>query len=153
MDAKKLGKEDAMNRVDRRRLETVLLAPAAALAAWGLVRAVGVDLVLKDGSTVGAGAVIAAALAAALAAWLVVRWLEFHSRRPRSIWALVGSTALAASLIGPSWRADGASAVALIGLHFVTAIVVINGLAGTLPPRGRTATRSDGDRLSSRARG
>ena len=37
-------------------------------------------------------------------AWLVVRWLETHSRRPRAVWAFVGSAAQSVSLIGPSWR-------------------------------------------------
>ena len=126
---------DAMARLDLRRITTVVLAPTAALAAWAAVRAAGVDLVLKDGSTVGAGDVLAAALAGATAAWLVVRWLEGHSRRPRSRWALIGSTALAVSIVGPNWLADGSSAVALIGLHAVTATVVIAGFAGTLPLR------------------
>jgi hypothetical protein len=132
-----------MHRVNRRRLATVLVAPVATLAAWGFLRAVGIDLVLKDGSTVGAGAVFAAALAGALAAWPVVRWLEIHSHRARAVWAFVGSTALSVSLVGPSWRADGGSAVALIGLHVVTAIVVIAGFAGTLPAVRRGATTQE----------
>jgi uncharacterized protein DUF6069 len=132
-----------MHRVNRRRLATVLVAPVAALAAWGFLRAVGIDLVLKDGSTVGAGAVFAAALAGALAAWPVVRWLDLHSRRARAVWAFVGSTALSVSLLGPTWRADGGSAVALIGLHVVTAIVVIAGFAGTLPAVRRGATTQE----------
>jgi hypothetical protein len=126
---------DGMPRLDRRRLATVVLAPAAALAAWAALRAAGVDLLLEDGSTISAGDVLAAALAGATAGWLVVRWLEGHSRRPRSRWAFVGSTALAVSIIGPNWLADESSAVALIGLHVVTAAVVIVGFAGTLPLR------------------
>jgi hypothetical protein len=126
---------DAMSRLDRRRVTTLVLAPAAALAAWTALRTVGVDLVLKDGSTVGAGDVLVAALAGATAGWLVVRRLESHSRRPRSRWAFIGSAALAVSIIGPNWLADGSTAVALIGLHVVTAAVVIAGFAGTLPLR------------------
>jgi hypothetical protein len=125
-----------MHRLNRRRLATVVLAPTAALAAWAAVRLIGVDLILEDGGTVGAGEVLAAALAGPVAGWFVVRWLERHSRRPRSTWAFLGSTALAVSIIGPSRLADGSTAVALIGLHFVTAVVVIVGLAGTLPLRG-----------------
>src|SRR5262249_4425047 len=102
---------------------------------WAAVRAAGVELVLKNGSTVGAGDVLAAALAGATVGWLVVRWLERHSRRPRPRWAFVGSTALAVSIIGPTWLADGSRALALIGLHVVTAAVVIAGFAGTLPLR------------------
>ena len=105
---------------NRRRLATVVLAPAAALVAWAIVRLLGIDLVLKEGDTVGPVEVFVAALVGALAGWLVVRLVERHSRNPRALWAFVGSTALAISTIGPSWLADGASAVALIALHFVT---------------------------------
>jgi hypothetical protein len=69
----------------------------------------------------------------ALAGWLVVRVLENHGRYPRAGWAFVGSTALSVSIVGPVWLADGASSVALIALHVVTAVVVIVGFAGTLP--------------------
>jgi hypothetical protein len=127
---------DVMQSITRRRLGTVVLAPAAALAAWAAVRLIGVDLVVSSGDgTVGPGDVLTAALFGALAAWLVVRLLERRSRRPRLWWSLIGSTALSMSIIGPTWFADGASGVSLIGLHFVTAIVVITGFAGTLPIR------------------
>jgi hypothetical protein len=44
------------------------------------------------------------------------------------------------SIIGPTWLADGASGASLIGLRFVTAVVVITGFFGTLPTwRGGTA--------------
>jgi hypothetical protein len=124
-----------MRSLDRPRLATVVVAPAAALAAWAAARVAGVDFVLKDGSTVGPGEVFTAAVAGAVAGWLVVRWLERRSRRPRSTWAFLGSTALAVSIVGPSRLADGSTAVALIGLHFVTAAVVIVGFARTLPIR------------------
>ena len=68
-------------------------------------------------------------MAGALAGWLVVRLLEHHSRSPRRLWAFVCSTTLAVSMIGPSWFADGASAVALMSLHVVTAVVVVAGFA------------------------
>jgi hypothetical protein len=123
------------NRTTRRRLIAVGLAPAAALAAWGVGRALGADFVLKDGTTVDAGDVVLAAVVGALAAWLVARWMERHSGRPRSLWAFVSSTALAASGIGPSWLADGVTALSLFGLHFVTAVVVIAGFMRTLPLR------------------
>ena len=81
----------------------------------------------------------AAALVGALAGLFVVRLLERRSRHPRSWWSFGGSTALAVSIIGPTWLADGASAVALITLHIVTAAVVIIGFAGTLPVNGSGA--------------
>jgi hypothetical protein len=120
--------------VTRRRIATVILAPVAALAAWAVVRLIGVDLVVSSGDgTVGPGDVLTAALFGALAGWLVVRVVERRSSRPRLWWARIGSTALAVSIIGPTWLADGASGVSLIGLHLVTAIVVIAGFFGTLP--------------------
>ena len=123
-----------MTNRTRRRIGTVVLAPVAALTAWGCIRLIGIDLVVSTGSgTVGPVDVFVAALIGALAAWVVVRLLEHHVRQPRAWWSFVGSTALAVSIIGPAWLADGASSVALIALHVVTAVVVIVGFAATLP--------------------
>ena len=140
------------DRTRRRRLATVIAAPAAALISWACMRLAGVDLAVTTGDgTVGPLDVVVAALAGALAAWVVVRVLERHSRRPGLWWPPIGSTALAVSTIGPSYLSDGTSALALTVLHFVTAIVVISGFATTLPgcrdcaaigARGRVA-RSD----------
>jgi hypothetical protein len=127
-----------MTHRTRRRTATVVIAPVAALASWALIRLIGIDLALshgRDGSTVGPVDVFVAALAGGLAAWLVARVIERRSQHPRRLWAQVGSTALAVSIIGPNYLADGATAVALISLHVVTAAVVIAGFAGTLPAR------------------
>jgi hypothetical protein len=135
------------NRTTRRRLSTVGLAPAAALAAWVVEKALGADLALKNGTTVSAVDVGLAALVGSLAAWFVVHRIEGWSRRPRSTWAFVSSTALAVSVIGPSWLADGVTALALFALHFVTAVVVIVGFMGTLPAtRRRPGERGLGQR-------
>src|SRR5262249_13947190 len=122
-----------INGATRSRLITVGLAPAAALAAWGIERSLGADLVLKDGTTVGAGNVVLAAVIGAVAAWFVVRWSERHSSRPRAMWAFVGSTGLAVSGIGPSWFADGATARLRVPARFVTAVVVIAGFMRRFP--------------------
>jgi hypothetical protein len=127
------------NGTTRRRLITVGLAPLAALAAWSSMKALGADLVLKDGMSVGAGDVVLAAVTGAVAAWVVARWIERHSHRPRSVWGFTASTALAVSGIGPSWLADGVTALLLFGLHFVTAGVVIIGFLPTLPVRDHAA--------------
>jgi Family of unknown function (DUF6069) len=119
-----------------RRLATVVLAPLAAIAAWAVIRAAGIELDVSGGSeTVGAADVVVAASAGAIAAWAFVALLARHARRPRRAWALVATTALSASTAGPAWLADGVGAVALIALHFVVGIVVIAGFAGTLPVR------------------
>ncbi|HEY1480757.1 MAG TPA: DUF6069 family protein [Gaiellales bacterium] len=126
-----------MTQKTRIRLLTIVIAPIAALAAWGVFRLAGVDLVTtrgSDTSTVGAPAVVIASLVAALLAVGAVRVIERHSRQPRRAWSLVSSTALAVSMIGPSYLADGGSAVALIALHVVTAVVVVGGPMVTLPP-------------------
>jgi hypothetical protein len=129
-----------MSKVRSRRVATVLLAPLAALAAWGLFRAAGVEFHVSTGSgRVGAGNVVFAATVAALLGWLVGRWLESHVQRPRTWWVRVGSTCFAASLAGPSWLADGGSAVALMTLHLVTAVVIVVGFAATMPWRGRSS--------------
>ena len=125
-----------MTNRTRRRIATTVLAPAAALSGWAVIRVSGIDLVVSTGrGTVGPADVLVAALAGALAGWLVVRLIERHSRSPLRTWAIVGSTALSVSLIGPSYLADDASAVALMSLHVVTAVVVITGFARTLPIR------------------
>jgi hypothetical protein len=120
----------------RNRLATVVIAPLAALATWGVVRLLGVDLVVSRGgssSTVGAADVIGAALVASLLGWWVVRQIERRSANPRRVWARVSSTALAVSMIGPTWFADGTTSLALISLHVATAVVVIVGMVRTLP--------------------
>jgi hypothetical protein len=125
-----------------RRIGTVVLAPAAALAAWALIWLTGIDLDVSTGNgTVGPADVFAAALIGALAAWLVARSLERRSRHPRRWWVLTGSTALSVSMVGPAWLADGPSAVALMTLHLVTAVVLITGFAATLPVRRSTVDR------------
>src|SRR5262245_30516609 len=115
-----------MTHRTRRRIATVLLAPLAALAAWTLIRMLGVELVVSTGSgEVGAADAFAAAFIAALGGWAAAREFERQSRRPRAWWSFAASTTLAVSMIGPSWLADGASAAALIALHLVTAAAVI----------------------------
>ena len=123
-----------MTNRTRNRAVAVLLAPAAALVAWVAMRLAGADLAVNAGrSTVGPVDVVAAALVGGLGAWYVVRVLERGTRRPGFWWPIVGSTVLGLSLVGPSYLADGLDALALGGLHFVTAMVLIWGLETTLP--------------------
>lgn len=122
-----------MTHRTRHRIVTVTLAPVAALAAWAPMRLAGADLAVRAGGTVGPADVVAAALVGGLGAWYVVRTLEDTTRRPAFWWPIVGSTVLGASLIGPSYLADGVDALALGGLHVVTAMVLIWGLERTLP--------------------
>jgi len=48
-------------------------------------------------------------------------------------WPLVGSTALAVSVIGPTWLADGLAAVVLIGMHVAVGAVLIAGFGRSAP--------------------
>jgi FtsH-binding integral membrane protein len=125
-----------MRTTTRSSLAVVATAIAAALVAWAVIRLVGVDLTLKNGasqvgSQVGPVDVLLASLAAGLAAWgvyaLLARW-----RRARW-WPFIGSTALAISITGPSYLADGISAVALICLHVIVGVVLIAGFTLFVP--------------------
>jgi hypothetical protein len=116
----------------KNRIATVLAATAIALLGWAAFRLLGVELV-TEAQTVGPVDAAAAALVAALAGWGVVALLERRSARPQRAWALIGSTALSLSMLGPSRLADGTSAAALIALHVLVAVVVMIGFARTLP--------------------
>jgi uncharacterized membrane protein len=134
-----------MTHNTRRRIGTVVLSPVAALAAWALMRLMGIDLVVSVGDgTVGPTDVFAAALLGALGGYAVVRLLERTSRYPRRLWSFLGPTALAVSVIGPMWFSDGTSSVALIALHFVVAVIVIGGFGGTLAERAGTTQPATG---------
>jgi Family of unknown function (DUF6069) len=134
-----------MNSVTRRRLATVALAPAAAVAAWAILRVDGVEFSVTTGDgTVGVLDVAVSALVGALGAWAVVRLLERYSPRPGFWWPPIGSTALAVSTMGPAYFSDGVDALALTALHFATAIVVITGFATTLPVRCNCGRRGLG---------
>jgi hypothetical protein len=112
----------------RRRAGVLAAAAAVALALWSLARLLGVELTVgkgHDASPVGAADVLVAALLAGLAAWGVQTLLA--RRRAAGWWPFVGSTALSISIIGPTWLADGAASVVLIGMHFAVGLVLIAG--------------------------
>jgi hypothetical protein len=127
-----------MSNVTSRRLTTVVVAPLAAVAVWALCRAAGVGFHVSTGNGhVRSSDVVLAATVAALAGWGIVRILEHRVQRPRLWWMRVGSTCFAASIAGPSWLADGVDSVALMALHLVAAVVIVVGLAATVPLRRR----------------
>jgi hypothetical protein len=122
--------EDTMGAGMRRSVAVVAAAAVAALAGWAVIRLLGVTLTVRVGGgpdEVGAADVLVAAVLAGLAAWAVHAAL---ARRLRAgWWPFVGSTAIAVSVVGPSWLADGAAAVALICLHLLVGVVLITGFA------------------------
>jgi hypothetical protein len=113
----------------------VAAAAAVALAIWAVARLAGVDLTVRIGQDprqVGAVDVLVTTLLAGPAAWVVHLLL---ARRPRTArwWPFVGSTAIAISMLGPSYLADGAAAVALIGMHLAVGYVLVAGFAKLQP--------------------
>jgi hypothetical protein len=123
----------------------ILLAVVVALVAWALIRLLGVEPTAVEVSApapVGAADVAVAASGAGLGAWGVCAWLA--QRRATRWWPLVGSTALAVSMVGPSWLADGASAAALICLHVAVGLVLITGLARFVPGARRVGASRSG---------
>ena len=109
----------------------ILVAAVVALAIWSAARLLGVELTVGKGadpSQVGPVDVLVATVLAGLLAWGGHNLL---ARTPRTArwWPFVGSTAIAISLTGPSYLADGASAVALIAMHVAVGAVLIWGFA------------------------
>ncbi|HWD46509.1 MAG TPA: DUF6069 family protein [Actinomycetota bacterium] len=123
-----------MQATTRNSLAVVAAGMAAGLVVWAVVRLLGVELTVESGAgttQVDVVDVLLTTLVVGLAAWgvfaLLLRW-----RRARW-WPFVGSTALAISMIGPSYLADGGSAVALICLHVAVGVVLIAGFMRAVP--------------------
>jgi hypothetical protein len=124
----------------------VAAAMVVALAIWALARLLGVELTVgkgQDASQVGAVEVLVVALLAGLAAWGVHALLARRGAARR--WPLVGSTALAISIIGPTWLADGLAGVVLIGMHLAVGVVLIAGFTAPAPIDLHTSQRSTTD--------
>jgi hypothetical protein len=121
-------KQATVNGSRGRSAAIVAAATLVALTIWELARMLGVELTVGKGdqaSLVGAADVLATVLLTGLAAWLVQRLLA--RRGAAGWWPFVGSTALAISIIGPTWLADGAASVLLIGMHLAVGLVLIAG--------------------------
>ncbi|MPZ47972.1 MAG: hypothetical protein GEU75_01425 [Dehalococcoidia bacterium] len=142
-----------MNRSSTRSVAIIATAVAVALALWGLFAATGVELTLKEGGPadeVGVVDVLIASIVGALGAWVAYNFLA--RRGWARWWPFIGSTALAISVAGPSWLADGEAALALISMHFAVAIVLISGFALFGAGRAASGSRSDATRRQSPAR-
>jgi hypothetical protein len=103
-------------------------ALVVALAIWALARMLGVEPTVgkgHDASPVGAADVSVAVALAGLAAWGTSTLLA--RRRAARWWPFAGSTALAISIIGPTWLADGAASIVLICMHLAVGFVLIAG--------------------------
>lgn len=115
----------------------IAAATVAALAVYGLIRLLWVKPVAEingEEQVVGWASVLIVTVLAGLVAWGVAVLLK---RAGKARWfPVIGSTALAISMIGPSYQADGASAGALIVLHLVVAVILIYGLTRVVLPVG-----------------
>ena len=114
----------------RRSVGVIVVALVVALAVWSVFRLLGVEPTLGRGPAphpVGGLDVAVVTLVAGLGAWVVSARLT--RRRLSGAWPFVGSTALAISIIGPNWLADGASAVSLICQEVAVAVVLVVGFA------------------------
>jgi uncharacterized protein DUF6069 len=129
----------SMHPSARRTAGVVAVAVAVGLAAWSAARLLGVDLDVRingDVRQVGPADVLVTTVVAGLAAWVVSSIL---ARTPRTArwWPFVGSTALAVSMLGPSYLADGAAAVALMAIHLLVGATLIMGFASAPALIGR----------------
>jgi hypothetical protein len=129
----------------------VAVATIAGIAVWAVVRLAGIDLDLKESASsdeVRGIDVVIASLLGGIAAWGVYALLgRLHRER---FWPFVGTTALAVSMIGPSWFADGSSAAALIAMHVAVGIVLIAGFGVFV--NGHRHAQHESDQLRAEAR-
>lgn len=119
----------------------ILGAAAAGAVTYGVVRLLGVEPVAVRAGTpapVTLVDVLVAVVVAGLLAWGVREVL--HRRGWAWWWPSTGSTALAISMVGPTYQSEGASLVALSVLHLTVGAALIAGLhvAGARPRDGRT---------------
>jgi hypothetical protein len=125
--------------IDRKLNGPVVIAAAVAVALvlYGLIRWLWVTPIAEmngEDEVVGWANVLIVTIVAGFVAWGVAILLK---RAGKARWfPSVGSIALALSIIGPSYLADGSSAVALILLHFAVAIVLIVGFTRIILPVG-----------------
>ena len=123
-----------MQATTRNSLAVVAAGMVAGLVVWAVVRLLAVELTVESGSgtsQVSIADVLVTALIAGLLAWRVFALL-LRRRRARW-WPFIGSTALAISMLGPSYLVDGSSAVSLICLHVVVGVVLITGFMRAVP--------------------
>ena len=114
----------------KRATGIIAVAVAAALVIWAVARLLGVDVEVEFGGEirqVGPADILVTTVVVGLAAWVVYSLL---ARTPRTArwWPYVASTALAISVLGPSYQSDGAAAVALIAMHLAVGAILIRGL-------------------------
>ncbi|MCO5222728.1 MAG: DUF6069 family protein [Thermomicrobiales bacterium] len=124
-----------MNARIRTGLGVIAVATVAALVVYGLIRGLWLEPIAEQNGSdepVTWAMVLGATVIAGFLAWGVATLMERAGKA--RWWPALGSTVLALSILGPSYLADGASAVALIILHFTVAIILITGFSGLILP-------------------
>ena len=114
----------------KRTTGVVAVATAAALVLWAVARLLGMDVEVELGGElrqVGPADILVTTIVAGLAAWVVYSLLA-HTPRTARWWPFLGSTAIAISMLGPSYLSDGAAAVTLIAMHLAVGAILIKGL-------------------------
>lgn len=114
-----------------RSIGIIGVATASALVIWAAARLLGIELTVgkgPDANQVGVVDVLLTTVVAGLLAWATHRLLA-RSVRTLRWWPFVGSTAIAVSMLGPSYLADGAAAAALIAMHLAVGAVLVYGFA------------------------
>lgn len=119
------------------RLGTVAAAAALSLLAWTVLDPIaGVELTARSGDQlqrIGPGSVLTGVLVSSAMGWGLLAVLERFTRRPKLIWTVNASIALALSLGGPLGSGDGAtSKLVLAGFHLLVAAVLVPGFRRTV---------------------
>lgn len=120
-----------MTTTARSGAAVIAVAVAVALGIWAVARLLGVDLTVGKGPDprqVGPVEVLVTTVLAGLLAWAAY-WLLARTPRTARWWPFVGSAAIAVSLTGPNYLADGIAAVVLIAMHVAVGAVLIWGFA------------------------
>ena len=129
------------------RVATIAAAIAAPLIVWLIaVPVAGVDLTVGSGAaamTITPLSIVVVVLIAGLGAWGVIALLERFVKHSGRVFAIIGWTVLALSLLLPiTAGAPGDVFVVLVVMHLVTGATLVIGLP--LAARGRPATSGDG---------
>ncbi|QEO13828.1 hypothetical protein FLP10_04870 [Agromyces intestinalis] len=124
------------------RLATIGVAAVLALVVWAIaVPVAGVALTVGTGAaaqTVTPASVAFAVLVPGFAAWGVLALLERFARHARRVFAIIGWSLLALSLLGPVLTGAGGAVLAvLLVMHVVTGATLMIGLPlAAWPGRG-----------------
>ncbi|MGL5929336.1 MAG: DUF6069 family protein [Dermatophilaceae bacterium] len=128
-----------------RRALAVAGGAVAGLLVWVLLVPIGgMDLRAATGGAereIPAAAVVLSALIGGLLGWGIAELLQRRAGRPKRTWVILTTILAALSCVSPfGGAADTSSALGLVLMHIAVALVVIPGIAATLPATRPGAT-------------